>query len=45
MSLPENFESHDPGIFSPGMPDAQSADSLFLWLQGLLEDPLMEDDE
>lgn len=35
----------DPGLFSPGAPDIVDADSMALWLQGLLQDPLMDDDQ
>jgi hypothetical protein len=45
MSLPEDFDSVDPGFFSPGMADPESADSMGLWQQGFLEDPLGEDDK
>jgi len=41
----DDLEPFDSGCFSPGMPDPESADSLALWINGLLEDPLMDSDK
>ena len=46
----EDFEDDDPiqriGFFFPGMPDPPEEPELyFLWLQGLLEDPIGLNDE
>jgi hypothetical protein len=39
MSLPDSI---DADFFTPVMADPESADSLELWLHGLLEDPLRD---
>lgn len=44
MSLPEDFED-EFDVFSADMADRESADSLALFLHGLLKDPLQEDDK
>jgi hypothetical protein len=43
--IDDSFEEDDLEGFAPGSPDPESSDSRFMWLEGLLEDPLGDDDK